>query len=80
MPQQVEGDMRQHPSQLVTCCFIMGLLLELWELHSVNGLDAISERLSEKPLLPKLKKEGLQTQRSQVKLPGKQNSSTHGTE
>lgn len=68
MPQQVEGGMAQHPSQLVTCCFIMGLLLELWELHSVNGLDAISERLSDKPWLPKLKKKGLQTQ---VKLPGK---------
>lgn len=68
MPQQVEGGIAQHPSQLVMCCFIMGLLLELWELHSVNGLDDISERLSDKPLLPKLKKKGLQTQ---VKLPGK---------
>lgn len=48
-----------------------GLLLELWELHSINGLDTISERLSDKPLSLKQKKKELQTHQSEIKLLGK---------
>lgn len=58
-------------------------LLELWELHSKNGLDTISERLSGTLLLLKLKKIRLQLSKARFSWQGslgEQTSSMQGSE